>query len=294
MKPLDTSLQNFLGVFYLLAALLNGGFALYYFKKKDALKAFLWFAVASLFLVHTIAYFAHFGWTISPSVTRPINAVMGPVSYTMMSVVGFVLLLVFRKFFVNPQVAFAILNLSLLFSGWAMTNPHFGGKDVMGKADNVPIPLLIYSVGFFTWLGLYRAVQNDERIEKGEVLLEKAEEEKVLVWPDLVYTELICMIVATVVLVMWSVLLKAPLEQPATQRQGPQSLEGAVVLPRLAGDAGLLRSVDGRRGAADVHHHRHDRHAVHRLQPGRGTGTSRSRAASSRSAFIFSASWSCG
>jgi hypothetical protein len=218
---LDTTLQNGLAVFYLMAAFLNAGFAVYYFRKKDAVKALVWTAVAGLFLIHTVAYFAHLGWTISPSVTRRIDAVMGPVSYTLMSVAGFILILYFRKFFTNPQVAFGILNLSLLFSGWAMTNPHFGGRDVMGKADNVPIAMLVFSVGFFTWLGLYRAVQNDERLAKGEPVLEKVEEEKVLVWPDLVYTELICMVIATFVLVMWSVLLKAPLEQPATSAKAP-------------------------------------------------------------------------
>ena len=34
--------------------------------------------------------------------------------------------------------------------------------------------------------------------------------------------------------------------------------EGALVLPWVAGDAGLLRSVDRRRGNADVDHHRAD------------------------------------
>src|SRR5438105_15454862 len=108
---LDTQLQNGLAVFYLMAAFLNAGFALYFFKTKEGLKALVWSLVAALFLVHTVAYFAHLGWTISPSVTRPIDAMMGPVTYTLLSVVGFVLVIVFRRFFTNPLVAFAILNL---------------------------------------------------------------------------------------------------------------------------------------------------------------------------------------
>src|SRR4051812_15702998 len=94
--PLDTTLQNGLASFYLLAAFLNAGFAVYYFRKKDALKAFVWGAVAVLFLIHTAAYFAHAGWTISEVVTKPINDIMGPVTYTTLSVVGFVVLLAFR------------------------------------------------------------------------------------------------------------------------------------------------------------------------------------------------------
>jgi hypothetical protein len=76
-------------------------------------------------------------------------------------------------------------------------------------------------VGFFTWLALRKAVVNDQRLARGEPPIEKLEDDKVLVWPDLVYTELIAMIVATFVLVVWAVLLKAPLEQPASSAKAP-------------------------------------------------------------------------
>ena len=56
---------------------------------------------------------------------------------------------------------------------------------------------------------------------RGEPVLEKLDDEKVLVWPDLVYTELICMVVCTFVLIVWAILLKAPLEQPATTAKAP-------------------------------------------------------------------------
>ena len=51
--------------------------------------------------------------------------------------------------------------------------------------------------------------------------MEKLEDDKVLVWPDLVYTELICMIIATFILVVWGIALKAPLEPPATTAKAP-------------------------------------------------------------------------
>src|ERR1700693_3787760 len=47
------------------------------------------------------------------------------------------------------------------------------------------------------------------------------QDEKVLVWPDLVYTEMIAMIVMTFILLIWAVYLKAPLEQPATSAKAP-------------------------------------------------------------------------
>ena len=46
-----------------------------------------------------------------------------------------------------------------------------------------------------------------------------------------------------------------------------EPVEGAVVLPRPAGDARLLRPVARGRGAADVHHHRADGDPLHRHQP---------------------------
>ena len=85
----------------------------------------------------------------------------------------------------------------------AMTNENF--KNIITKPDNVPIVMLIFSVGFTTWLALRLAVINDARLATGQPPLEKLEDEKVLVWPDLVYTELIAMVVCTLVLVVWAV-----------------------------------------------------------------------------------------
>ena len=120
----------------------------------------------------------------------------------------------------QPQVAWAILNLSLLAAGWAMTDPNF--RSIVTKADNVPI-VDADLLGRLLHLArpVPQAVLNDDRIASGEPPLEKLDDDKVLVWPDLVYTELICMIICTFVLIVWAVLLKAPLEQPATSAKAP-------------------------------------------------------------------------
>ncbi len=220
---LDHSLQNGLGVYYLLVALMNVGFALYYQRYAEPRKpasATLWWAVAGFFALHAVAYgIFHAGWIMPKIIRTTVDRFADPISYTVLSVVGFAALLYWRKPLTRPQVAWGILMFSLLLGGWSFTDDNF--RQIVAKEDNVPITMLIYSVGFFTWLGLYRAVQNDERMERGEPVLEKLEDEKVLVWPDLVYTELICMVIATVVLVVWSILLKAPLEQPATNAKAP-------------------------------------------------------------------------
>lgn len=216
-----------LASFYFLCVLLNVGIAAYYWSSaKDKARAGLWAVVAGIFLVHGVIYVLaglnHQPGPIAPQGVRDaVDWLMGPITYTAISVIGFVALLVFRKFLTQPTVALLVLNASLLFAGWALTEPNF--RSNMTKPDNVPIPLLIYSVGFFTWLALRRGVINDERMAKGEPPLEKAdgEDEKVLVWPDLVYTELIAMILCTAVLLVWAICLKAPLEPPATTAKAP-------------------------------------------------------------------------
>jgi len=167
---LDKSVQNGLALYYFLIALMNVGFALYYLRgAKKPVLGLVWAAVAALFFIHSVAYVAKLGWTLPVGIREAVNEVTGPVTYTTVSVVGFVLLLVFRRFFVQPTVALAILNLSLLAAGWAMTDPNF--QSIVTKEDNVPISMLIYSVGFFTWLGLYRGVQIAERMKRGEAVL---------------------------------------------------------------------------------------------------------------------------
>jgi hypothetical protein len=216
---LADSTQTGLGVYYLLVALMNLGFAIYQNRQGKGSQTLIWLAVSGLFFVHAVAYILHAGWMIPQGLRDSVDDFIGPVSYFVLSVVGFGLLLYFRRFFTDPIVAWSLLNVTLFASGWAMTDPNF--RSIITKEDNVPIVMLIFSVGFFTWLGLRKAVVNDERIAKGMPPVEKLEDDKVLVWPDLVYTELICMVIATFALVIWSVVLKAPLEQPATSAKAP-------------------------------------------------------------------------
>jgi hypothetical protein len=141
------------------------------------------------------------------------------ISYFVVSIVGFVAFIVWRKTFTEPAVIWTVFNVGLLFGGLSMTDANF--REIIVKPDNVPIVGLVFVVGFFTWLAFRKAVINDDRMAQGLPPTEKEEDEKVLVWPDLVYTELICMIVLTIVIVVWSVALPAPLEQPASSTKTP-------------------------------------------------------------------------
>ena len=99
-------------------------------------------------------------------------------------------------------------------------DPNF--RIIVTKPDNVPIVLLFVFVGFFMWLSLKQAHENDELIEAGGEPREKTEyQEKVLTWPHLVYTELICLVLMTVGLLLWSILIDAPLEEPANPGKTP-------------------------------------------------------------------------
>ena len=90
----------------------------------------------------------------------------------------------FRRFFVQPMVAWAVLNLSLLVMGFSMTDENFAA--IVMKPDNVPIVALVFLLGFFTWLAA-KAVENDDRLRQGLPPTEKLDNEKVLVWPDLFF-----------------------------------------------------------------------------------------------------------
>lgn len=158
-------------------------------------------------------------WWLIVSVLMVVFAGTGAVTYFVLSNALFVAALVWRGTLTKPNVAWGVLMITVLLGLWSMTDENF--RLIITKPDNVPIVFLAFTVAFFTWLALRRAVLNDERIERNEPVMEKEEDEKVLVWPDLVYTELICMVVVTVLLVVWSVALPAPLEQPAASAKTP-------------------------------------------------------------------------
>lgn len=213
-------LQTGLGFYFLLVMAMNLGFAAYYFRvEKQKSAGLAWTLVSGVHFVFALAYLAHASWQLPAGLKDFIDVLMGPVIYSTLSVVGFFAFLQFRRTFTNPHVAWGLLNATLLFVGLAMSDKDF--YSIAAKEDNAPIPLLIFSVGFFTWLAMRRSVINDDRMAKGEPPLEKLEDEKVLVWPDLVYTELIAMIICTTILIVWGILLKAPLEDPATTAKAP-------------------------------------------------------------------------
>jgi hypothetical protein len=112
--------------------------------------------------------------------------------------------------------------LILGLGGFALSflDPNF--KSIAAKPDNVPIGAMIFLLGIFTWIALKKAYLNDRAIQAGGIPYEKTEsDEKLFTWPDLVYTEMLCMIALTIVMIVWSIGLRAPLEEAANPTTSP-------------------------------------------------------------------------
>jgi len=115
-------------------------------------------------------------------------------------------------------ILFAVIGVLFLFS---CLDPNFAL--IVLKPDNVPIAGMIFLVAFFVWFALKEGRRNDALRTAGQPIVEKREagDGKVMVWPDLVYTEFLCMILWTIFLIVWSIYLKAPIEEPANPAKTP-------------------------------------------------------------------------
>ncbi|APZ94069.1 hypothetical protein [Fuerstiella marisgermanici] len=174
---------------------------------------------------------AHFTGTSSPDAflirlpewfKNPVDYIFArPVVYFAGSILVFWAMIRYREYWIKDTVAWSMFQAALVFMGLSLSDYDF--RQIVGKPDNVPIVAMLFIVSFLTWIYFRRAVDNDKRMEEGRPLYEvdNGGSDKVLVWPDLVYTELICMVVLTAVLIFWAIVLKAPLEEPASSVKTP-------------------------------------------------------------------------
>ena len=230
-------IATFLGSYYLLMSVMNAAVALVIWQsgrertffrlpiaKFPFTTSIVWLIVSiGLLLMSALAYSGSadlvYYITIPQFAVDLTTRFMNPTVYTIGSLVLLGGLFLGRRFFVQPTVAWVMLNAAMLLMGMSMPNQDFAS--IVMKPDNVPIVGLMFLLGYFTWLGAYQAVQNDDRAKQGLEPLEKLDSEKVLVWPDLVYTELICMVALTAFMLVWAIALQAPLEEPASAVKTP-------------------------------------------------------------------------
>jgi len=150
-----------------------------------------------------------------------LNALSDPAIFLTISVGLFLAMLKWYRVVTRPQIAGAVGALMLAALVFGAMDEHLV-ENALGKPDNIPIPLMLGTVAFFTWLSLRKAAINDERAERG---LPPAEAEeggkKVYTWPDLVFSEFVCLLLVSAALLLWAWQLKAPLEPPASASKTP-------------------------------------------------------------------------
>jgi hypothetical protein len=161
-----------------------------------------------------------FPWDLPEGLKALIDYLTRPEIFISGTTILFFLSCKFYRQWTKPKVAMGILVGSIVFLFASMGDGDFW--KIISKPDNVPIAGMLYLVGFFWWWAFRQAALNDERIEAGEPPNEALESrDRILVWPDLVYIELIALVVCTIVLILWSIPLKAPLEEYANISWAP-------------------------------------------------------------------------
>ena len=99
---------------------------------------------------------------------------------------------------------------------------------IVSLPDNVPIVGMMFILPFFTWYGFRQAFANDRLIDQleADADLAKTHHRKVEpfqkgwarelhVWPYLLRMEFLAAVIVTAILMVWSITLDAPLEEPA-------------------------------------------------------------------------------
>jgi hypothetical protein len=147
------------------------------------------------------------------------NTLADPRLFFILAVVSLIVMIWKREQVASNAVGYGMMIGLTIFFVVGAFDPNF--RLIITKPDNVPIVGLIFLLIFLTWFAMREAVLNDRRIAAGKGPVEKEESDRVWVWPDLVYTELISLILCSVVLILWSIFLKAPLEQPANRSVTP-------------------------------------------------------------------------
>lgn len=93
---------------------------------------------------------------------------------------------------------------------------------ILSSPDNIPIVGLAFMIPFFTWLAFKQAFHNDRRIAAGEFEQMREEgKDRIFVWPYLTRNEFLASILVMALLTVWSIVVDAPLEEPANPTKTP-------------------------------------------------------------------------
>ncbi|MFQ5603347.1 MAG: cytochrome C [bacterium] len=93
---------------------------------------------------------------------------------------------------------------------------------ILSKADNIPIIAMIFLIGYYTWLSMREAAKNDRLIAAGKYSqLQEEGKDRIFTWPYLTRNEFLAAILIMVILTVWSIVINAPLEEPANPTRTP-------------------------------------------------------------------------
>ena len=157
--------------------------------------------------------------TAIESIKDLINSVSRPAPFFLGSFVLLGIALSAYRWLTKPKVAATVAGLAVLFFVLSCFDSNF--RLIVTKPDNVPIVMMLGLVGFLMWVAFRQAAINDQNMEDGKPLIEAGSDDRVLVWPDLVYSELIALILCSALLLVWAIVLRAPVEQPADPNVAP-------------------------------------------------------------------------
>lgn len=154
------------------------------------------------------------------SIKHAVDAFSNPTTIFTSSVALFALMVWQRRFFTSILGGIVMIAVTVGFLVIGLSDKHF--FHIITTPDNVPIVAMLVIFGYFTWYAMRKAVINDDLIDAGKPTMEKQEsEEKVMVFPYLIYIEFVAALFYAITLVIWSIFLKAPLEDPANPSVSP-------------------------------------------------------------------------
>src|SRR5262245_61180047 len=102
-----------------------------------------------------------------------INWVTNPAVLFFVAIILFLLSIQFAEVWTRPKVAGLIGVLLVAFVVYGTTKHQVALT--LSKPDNIPIVMVLGSLGFLYWLAMRQAVLNDKRIDAGEAPREAAE-----------------------------------------------------------------------------------------------------------------------
>jgi len=148
-----------------------------------------------------------------------IDAACNPLTLYLAALVTLIVAWYARRWLVRPMVGLTFLNLAIIWLGASLLDPDFAAE--VGRPDNVAVVGMLLLMAGCLWAAAHSAVENDRRLTVHQPPVEAEDNQRVLVWPDLVAIELVATLLIGAGLIAWSLLLAAPLEGPANPAVTP-------------------------------------------------------------------------